>query len=189
MNEDLSRQAATMPDSEYTLTIDDASLRYEHAGHPRTPRSIQRYCAKGHLDCRRIETSFGDKYLITPASVVKHIAYIEEVRPTTTGRDTPRPVATSGVEEESHVEPRQATSTSPGLSRPVAADTRYVDRLEGENEFLRSQVAVKDDQIKDLTERARETNHLIAGLQKMLTPLLGRPADPHSDAAGHSDAL
>ena len=32
----------------------------------------------------------------------------------------------------------------------------------------------QDDQIKDLTERARETNHLIAGLQKMLTPLLGR---------------
>jgi hypothetical protein len=33
---------------------------------------------------------------------------------------------------------------------------------------------VKDEQIKDLTERARETNHLIGGLQRMLTPLLGR---------------
>ena len=32
-------------------------------------------------------------------------------------------------------------------------------------------------QIKDLTERARETNHLIGGLQKMLTPLLGRSSD------------
>ena len=40
-----------------------------------------------------------------------------------------------------------------------------------------TEVAVKNDQIKDLTERARETNHLIAGLQKMLTPLLGRPED------------
>jgi hypothetical protein len=37
---------------------------------------------------------------------------------------------------------------------------------------------VKNDQIKDLTERARETNHLIAGLQKMLTPLLGGATDP-----------
>jgi hypothetical protein len=34
---------------------------------------------------------------------------------------------------------------------------------------------VKDEQIKDLTERARETNHLIAGLQRMLSPLLGSP--------------
>src|SRR5665213_1736792 len=34
------------------------------------------------------------------------------------------------------------------------------------------------DQIKDLTERARETNHLIAGLQKMLTPRWRRPDEP-----------
>ena len=74
------------------------------------------------------------------------------------------------------------------LSRQDAAETRYVERLEGENEFLRSQVGVKDDQIKDLTERARETNHLIAGLQKMLTPLLGRPSDIRSDTTGDSDA-
>jgi hypothetical protein len=39
---------------------------------------------------------------------------------------------------------------------------------------LREQIGVKDGQIKELTERARETNVSIAGLQKMLTPLLGR---------------
>lgn len=65
------------------------------------------------------------------------------------------------------------------MSRPVA--TQYVERLEGENEFLRQQIGVKDEQIKDLTERARETNHLIAGLQKMLTPLPGRTEDSQKD--------
>jgi hypothetical protein len=50
-----------------------------------------------------------------------------------------------------------------------APDERYVVRLESENEFLRGQIGVKDGQIKELTERARETNILIAGLQKMLT--------------------
>ena len=66
--------------------------------------------------------------------------------------------------------------------RPIAA--AYVQQLEkrldekdGEITFLRSEVSIKNDQIKDLTERARETNHLIAGLQKMLTPLLGRSDD------------
>ena len=176
MNIDLSRPVATIPDSEYTLTIDEAALRYEHAGHPRTSRSIQRYCSKGHLDCRRMETSFGDKYLITPASVAKHIAYIEEVRPTTTGRDMPRPVATTVVAENNHDDPRPALSTSPDLSRPVA--TAYVQRVESENEFLRKQIGVKDDQIKDLTERARETNFLIQGLQNLVLQLNpGRPPD------------
>jgi hypothetical protein len=44
---------------------------------------------------------------------------------------------------------------------------------------------VKNDQIKDLTERARETNHLIAGLQKMLTPLLGRADETHTNSQQH----
>ena len=187
MTEDPSRQAATSPDSDFTLTIDEALERYARAGLPRTPRSIQRYCAKGHLDCRRIETSFGEKYLISPASIDKHIAYIEEVRPVTTSRDQPRHVATDVSVQDSHGQPRQVASTSLDKSRPVATDTRYIERLEGENEFLRSQVMVKDDQIKDLTERARETNHLIAGLQKMLTPLLGRSIDAHSDIVDHSE--
>ena len=95
MTDDLSRPVATSPDSDFTLTIDEALERYARAGLPRTPRSVQRYCAKGHLDCRRIETAFGEKYLISPASVDKHIAYIEEVRPVATSRDMPRPVATS----------------------------------------------------------------------------------------------
>jgi len=188
MTDDQSRLVATSPDSDFTLTIDEALERYSRAGLPRTPRSIQRYCAKGHLDCRRIETSFGEKYLISPGSIAKHIAYIEEVRPVATGRDESRQVATDVAAQDSHGQPRQGTSTSPDLSRLVAADTRYIERLEGENEFLRSQVTVKDDQIKDLTERARETNHLIAGLQKMLTPLLGRPIDPHTEIVGHSEA-
>src|SRR6185503_11605150 len=121
---------------------------YARAGLPRTPRTIQRYCGNGHLDCRRVEIPYGEKYLIIPASVTKHIAYIEETRQT---------------------------------AAEAEAVSRYVARLEGENTFLREQITVKDVQIKDLTERARETNHLIAGLQKMLTPLLGRPAEPRAD--------
>src|SRR5208282_4452232 len=127
MSEDMSRQDATSPDSEYTLTIDEALERYDRAGLPRTARSVQRYCAKGHLDCRRIETAFGEKYLISPASVDKHIAYIEEVRPAATGLDMSRHVATSVAAENKPQEPRQDAPTSPDLSRPVA--TAYVERL------------------------------------------------------------
>src|SRR5579872_1158627 len=94
MTDDLARPVATRPDSDFTLTIDEALDRYARAGLPRTPRSIQRYCAKGHLECRLIETSFGEKYLISPESEDKHIAYIEEVRPVAPGRDRSRQDAT-----------------------------------------------------------------------------------------------
>jgi hypothetical protein len=175
MTDDQSRLVATSPDSEYTLTIDDAALLYERAGLPRTPRSIQRYCEKNHLDARRIETAFGEKYLITPASVMKHIAYIEEVRQVATGRDEPRHAATGRDNQESHDAPNNEEP------RQVSTDIQHVAQLEkrleekdGEIVFLRGELGIKNGQIKDLTERSRETNHLIAGLQKMLTPLLGR---------------
>src|SRR3954447_7589285 len=187
--DDQPRPAATSPD-DYTLTIEDAVALYERAGLPRTPRTIQRYCGNGHLDCRRVEIPYGEKYLITPASIAKHIAYIEETRQTQAGRDATRPVApVSQQENPAPTEPRPAPT---GLDQPrqtaaeAEAASRHVARLEGENEFLRGQVTVKDKQIGELTERAPETNHLIAGLQKMLTPLLGRPAERQPDERPHS---
>ena len=189
---DTSRPVATSSDSDFTLTIEDALALYAEAGIPRTPRSIQRYCAKQHLSSRRIETEFGEKYLITRASVEKHIAYIKEVTPATS-RDVPRPVATTVAAENKDDMPRQDAPTTTDQPRPVAAnpldESRYVAALERENEFLRGQVLVKDTQIGELTERARETNHLVAGLQKMLTPLLGTPKERREGAEEHSDQL
>jgi hypothetical protein len=193
---DLPRPAATSGDSEYSLSIDDALAMYEAAGLPRTTRSIQRYCAKGDLDAHRVETPFGDKFLIKPASVDRHISYINEVRLVATGRDLSRHAATNVAAENNDAAPREAAATSTDeqrqaptdeeMSRPVAAEpdavSRYVAHLEGENAYLREQSTVKDSQIKDLTERARETNHLIGGLQKMLTPLLGTPDRTRADA-------
>lgn len=186
MTPDHPRLVATSNDSDFTLTIEDALALYAAAGIPRTPRSIQRYCAKDHLSSRRIETEFGEKYLITPSSIEKHIAYIKEVTPTAS-RDLPRPVATTVAAENKDDTPRQEPAARTDLSRPVATpipeDSRYVGALERENEFLREQVLVKDNQIKEMTARARETNVLIDGLQKMLSPLLGAPREHRSDAS------
>jgi hypothetical protein len=187
MTTDQTRLVATSNDSDFTLTIEDALSLYAEAGIPRTPRSIQRYCAKEHLSSRRIETEFGEKYLVTRASVEKHIAYIKEVTPTTS-RDVPRPVATITAAKNQDDMPRQEAPTSTDQSRRAATtppeESRYVGALERENEFLRGQVIVKDTQIKEMTERARETNVLIGGLQKMLSPLLGTPREHRNDTTG-----
>lgn len=175
--DDLPRQDATNRD-EYSLSIEDAATRYEHAGHPRTLRSIQRYCAKGHLDCLRQETPFGEKYLVTPESVARHIAQIEELAGAAR-RDLPRPSATEVAAQFRHGSEPVVAPTAPDVSRRDATEIRYIERLEDENGFLRQQVLVKDDQIKSMTERVRETNLLTAGLQKLLTPLLSRPPKDH----------
>jgi len=122
---------------------------------------------KGHLDARRIETAFGEKYLIAPASVMKHIAYIEEVRQVATGRDQTRHAATSHDNQAPLSLPIPKRPTRRDRSGRAATDVTNIQHLaqlekrleekDGEIVFLRSEVAVKNDQIKDLTERARET--------------------------------
>ena len=103
---DLSRQDATDNDTDFSLSLEEVAERYDRAGHPRTLRSLQRYCASGHLDARKIATTMGDKYLVTPQSVARHIAQIVEfaqLDAVATGRDMSRPVATASSCENSTI--------------------------------------------------------------------------------------
>src|SRR5271167_3243871 len=95
---DLPRQGATDNDTDFSLSLEEVAERYARAGHPRTLRSLQRYCVGGHLDARKIATAIGDKYLVTPQSVACHIAEIAELSQldaVATRRDLSRPVATT----------------------------------------------------------------------------------------------
>jgi hypothetical protein len=132
MTDDPSRHDATSPDNEYSLSIEDASELYARADLRRTPRTIQRYCANGHLVSRRLETPFGaEKYLITPASVAVHIAYLREVQSATSGRDMTRHDATNVALQNRDDESRKEAPTSPDLPRHVAThvveETRDVE--------------------------------------------------------------
>jgi hypothetical protein len=188
MTDDTSRPAATDNDK-HTLTIEQVADRYADAGHARTIRTLQRYCVGGHLDCLKLPTKLGDKYVVTPESVDRHLAQLDEFAATqdATSRGQSRQVATIVAEETKSASRGNREPTDGDQARPVATEARYLGQLESENSFLRTQLSVKDEQIKDLTERARETNHLIAGLQKMLTPLLGRSSEAHPEAHARSD--
>jgi hypothetical protein len=48
------------PDHQYTLTVEQVAELYATAGLPRTIRAIQKYCAVGKLDCRKVETETGE---------------------------------------------------------------------------------------------------------------------------------
>ena len=188
---DTPRPAATDRDNDFVLSIEEVSERYARAGHPRTIRTLQRYSASGHLDAQKVATTLGDKYLVTPQSVARHIAQIEELRAldtVATDRDRSRPVATATSTQEignehatyratSDDEQRQTTTVAPDLSPYVARLEKEVEQAKDEREFLREQINRKDKTIEALIERDRETNFLVRGLQEMLTPLLGSRRD------------
>jgi hypothetical protein len=167
------------PDHQYSLSIEQTAELYAQAGHPRTIRAIQKYCALSKLDCHKVDTDTGEKYLVAPYSVDRHITYIKEVRTVATSRDQTRTDANVRSLENKDEAPRERAANKHEQSRTDAAvrglDERYVTRLEDENIFLRDQVVVKDTQIGALLERDKETNTLIHRLQAMLAPLLVAP--------------
>src|SRR3984957_17341756 len=138
------------PDHQYTLTTEQTAELYAGAGHPRTVRAIQKYCALTKLDCHKVETETGEKYLVAAYSVERHIAYIKEVRTDATSRDQSRTDATVRSLENKGEELRTEPANEPEQSRTDATvrpnDERYVGRLEGEVEFLRGQITTKDAQ-------------------------------------------
>ncbi|MFN0218839.1 MAG: hypothetical protein ACKVP4_08520 [Hyphomicrobium sp.] len=120
---DTTGQVATGRDAIYSLSIDDAVSLYARAGHPRTPRSIQRYCASGHLDAVKEATALGDKYFINAQSVARHLAQIEELialDARSTGRDLSRQVASSNAAHFSTETPRHEPATRVDASQTVA---------------------------------------------------------------------
>src|ERR1019366_5334771 len=122
MNDAPARPAAPLDESAYTISIEEAADRYASAGFPRPIRRLQKYCARGDLDCRKVETLSGEKYLITPISVERHIALIAQTQGAC-GRDEGAPGAPPAGEPESH-ESATVEATPPGApARPDAAIT------------------------------------------------------------------
>jgi hypothetical protein len=126
-----------------------------------------------------VATTTGDKYLVTPQSVARHIAQLDELRAlasVASHRDMSRPVATGGgASGNAQVDSESATAATADtdVSRYVVRLEREVEQARDERDFLREQIDRKDKTIDALIERDRETNFLVRGLQEMLTPLLG----------------
>jgi hypothetical protein len=204
-------RSATADISKYVLSIDDAIARYEDAGIPRIRRTVQRYCANKTLDAYKVAVPYGEKYLITPESLARHIAYILEARSAMADRGAPRP-NTGGIKRQDsefferevdaerhpaaveHGSPRSA-AVSPHPENLITAEPEVLNILRTENQFLKDQItvkdaqlSVKDQQIADQSERVRETNLLVASLHKLITPLLGgRSHIRNFDPASHED--
>ncbi len=196
------------PDHQYTLTIEQTAELYAAAGHPRTIRAIQKYCALSKLDCHKVETETGEKYLVAPYSVQRHIAYINEVRTDATRRDQSRTDANVRAMENKGEQPRTEPANSTEQSRTDATvratEVPLYKSLEHENQslredrdFLRSQLTVKDTQItvlqetvKHIIERDKETNVLMQGFQGLFSKLLGstREMNNADDRPGSSTA-
>ena len=178
---DLSRQDATDNDTDFSLSLEEVAERYERAGHPRTLRSLQRYCAGGHLDARKIATTMGDKYLVTPQSVARHIAQIVELSQldaVATGRDLSRLVATTTALEEPAAEKAKENGSHTEFDMARQATTDAVMETPMHPQEPRHEAATAHDTMR---QAATETVPPVA-------EALVRSQEPRHEAATSHDA-
>jgi hypothetical protein len=191
---DPSRPVATSRDSDYILSLHDVAVRYEAAGHPRTLRTLQRYCESGHLDAQKIATTTGDRYLVTPQSVERHIAQIEELtsldpvatrrdapRLAATGRDGSRPVATEAMPQAiSHEsQPTEIATGADGERQGPTGDDGHRQRATADKDqwyqtHLEREVERLEEDREFLREQIKVKDKQIAVKDEQIATMLER---------------
>ena len=165
---------ATGRDSRYSLTIDEAAELYAKAGHPRTLRTVQRYCASGHLEAIKVATALGDKYFIDPTSLSRHVAQIEELSQfdlRTTDRGVSRQVATDVAQEFPRDGARQETATGPDMSPPVAPPLHDANDV-STGDTPRPTATTKPPLSTPVATNADDTSRYVVGLEREVERLL-----------------
>ena len=111
----------------FTLTVEDVAVRLAEENIYRDPRTIQRWCKSGKLDCL-LDAENGEKYLIEPTSLNRIVATLineqeRQARAMSRHRpDTPR----SATRQEETLPDSDAPPAATGrdTSRPVSDDSR-----------------------------------------------------------------
>ncbi len=165
---------ATGRDSRYSLTIDEAAELYAKAGHPRTLRTVQRYCASGHLEAIKVATALGDKYFIDPTSLSRHVAQIEELSQfdfRTTDRDLSRQVATDVAQDFPRDVARQSPATGHDMSPHVAPSLRDTNDVSA-GDTPRPTATTEPPLSPPVATNAEDMSRYVVGLEREVERLL-----------------
>ena len=171
----------------YSLTAEQVSDRFAEAGVPRSVRSIQRFCQKGHLSCTAVDTEVGQKYLIDPDSVDRRIRELQQIErmlganPGAPRRDETRHDAT-GRDTSRHDAPRDATPDGEhtkaleekirSLEIDKAVRQQLIDRMDDDRKRMLDQI---ERFVLQLTEKSRTIGQLETKVAYLEAPRASEP--------------
>ena len=122
-----SDHAAHNDRERFTLTVENVAVRLADENIFRDPRTIQRWCQSGKLDCL-LDMETGEKYLIEPTSLERMVATLIRDRDRQARAmsrqhpDTPRPLPRQ--EETAPDGDATHAATEQDVSRPTPDDSR-----------------------------------------------------------------
>ncbi len=186
--------ATERDEARHSLTIEAAGQIFADRGVPRSPRSIQRFCQNGYLDCVRVKGAKGEQFFISSESAERYAEELRQIeaiasmssesRHDAPERDTTRHDA---IQRDITEQPQLA----PKVDEPVVDDAvDAIKRLETENLHLRIDNRAKEQVINFLTTQAQETHAQLQDASYRLGIAEGRVAQleapPDDDRARQS---
>ena len=182
----------------HTLSIHDVERELVAAGVPRSHRQVVRYCETGMLDAVKVPGPSGAQWFVSPASLPKVIGDLRQWQAQRAGHTPPQPAVAHFVTPQEpsngnddiarHTQPRPAMAeakimdksrdTEPAMAGHVGQLEKRIEEKDDVIGLLKGQLVSKDEQIRELSTRYRETHSLLGAMQRMLAPLLGQ-GDPY----------
>jgi hypothetical protein len=201
---DVTRHDAPQRDmSRHTLTIKQAADLLASFGVPRAPRSVQRFCELGSIDCLRVKGEKTERYFIDPLSVERYAQELRQLenisqigsdvtRHDASQRDMARHDAT---EADVVVVPKPVAEPS----RETAELSARIDILQKEKGQLQIDLAARvivinqmvDERrgfVTQLTELSRENGRLEMQVQQLAAPRTARHDAPDGEEQGREGA-
>lgn len=158
----------------HSLSLDQVGNIYAERGFPRSQRSLQRFCASGHLDCTKVATTTGDRYLVAPYSVDRHLTQLAQLAATeaatrpAVSRQFATPVALQNADAPNHDDSRhddRQPATSADMTPPGADERRDTSHLVDQ---LEKRIDEKNDEIKFLREELEDRRNQIRGMKSII---------------------
>lgn len=147
INDTSRNDAAERDQARHTLSAEETSVIFADAGVPRSVRTVQRYCKKGHLHCITIDTEISEKYLIDRNSVERRIKELQQL-----DRILRSTVDATSREETRHDAAGHAAPRHDGSK----VTTGKIASLEQENLQLTIDRAAKEQVINHLVKERKE---------------------------------
>src|SRR5713101_4441178 len=165
MDDDIARNSAPEHDAaRHSLTIRQASLLFAELSVPRAPRSVQRFCEHGYLDCVRVKGPKGDQFFVNQQSVERYAKELKQIDAIATIGGEARVDAQERAEARNSAPPDSIaspkSSPTPTPSGTVESDAA-IQRLKDDNLNLRIDNRGKEQAVNFLTAQLREKDQTL----------------------------
>lgn len=165
-NELAQGDAPSRDTSRHALTTKQASHLFNELGVPRSPRSVQRFCEAGHLDCVRVQGENAERYFVNRDSVLRYAEELKQIEaisridqdaePDTSRHDASgRDIARHGASSEPDTS-RQAATPTNSAEAPVSQPQPSAAEIEATALRLRVETLEKEKLQLSIDRAAKE---------------------------------